>query len=420
MVYPYTSLISSLKSLLSRSGLLEECEKWRQQNMESVGTQAVTDVFQGRLWQEFLEFNGTPFLRQKYSIVFILNVDWFQLFKHREYSVGVMYLAIMNLPQQLRYRRENIIILGIFQGPFELSKEINKYLKPFVKELLLLWDGIAIKTNDCGTQQTIRGALLFLCCDLPASKKVCGFLSHSANLGCSKCLCKFATGVFGVHDFSGFDRNSWVFCTNNKHREDVKATLNMMSKTARSKKESEVGCRYSSLLKLPYFDPARMHAIDPMHNLYLGTAKHIFTKIWLSRNIIDLNAVQVINKRILSLNKPSEVRFGKLPACMEYSKRFTVEQWLLWVNYYSLYCLYDILPTQHLECWRHFVLASRLLCKHAKFTTDDIRLADALLLQFCRKFESLYGSSAVTPNIHLHAHLAECINDFGNILAIFF
>ena len=165
MVYPYTSLISSLKSLLSRSGLLKECENWRQQNMESVGAQVVSDVFQGQLWREFLECNGTPFLSQKYSIIFMLNVDWFQPFKHREYSVGVMYLAVMNLPQQLRYKREN---LGIFQGPFEPSKEINNYLKPFVDELLQLWDGIAIKTNDCGTQ-TIRGALLFVCCDLPAS-----------------------------------------------------------------------------------------------------------------------------------------------------------------------------------------------------------------------------------------------------------
>ncbi len=150
-----------------------------------------------------------------------------------------------------------------------------------------------------------------------------------------------------------------------------------------------------------------MHAIDPMHNLYIGTAKHIFTKIWLSRKIIDSDAW-------VYLTKPSEVRFGKLPACMEYSKRFTAEQWLLWVNYYSLYCLYDILPVQHLECWRHFVLASRLLCKH-ELTIDNVKLADALLLQFCRKFESLYGSGAVTPNIHLHAHLAECVMDFGPI-----
>ncbi len=40
-------------------------------------------------------------------------------------------------------------------------------------------------------------------------------------------------------------------------------------KTEMAKLESKSGCRYSIL---PYFDPVRMHLIDPMHNLYLGTA----------------------------------------------------------------------------------------------------------------------------------------------------
>ncbi len=108
-----------------------------------------------------------------------------------------------------------------------------------MKELLLLWDGISINTTDSGTQT------IFVCCDLPASKKVCGFLSHSANLGC---LCEFSTGEFGIQNYSGFNRDRWTPRSNVKHREDVKATLVM---TAKSKKESEVGCRYSGLLKLP-------------------------------------------------------------------------------------------------------------------------------------------------------------------------
>ena len=85
---------------------------------------------------------------------------------------------------------------------------------------------------------------------------------------------------------------------------------------------------------------------------------------------------------------------------------------MLWVNYYSLYCLYQILPREHLECWRHFVLASRLLCKH-QLSKDEVRIADALLLQFCRRFEVLYGPEDVTPNIHLHAHWADCIENYG-------
>ena len=45
------------------------------------------------------------------------------------------------------------------------------------------------------------------------------------------------------------------------------------TKAALNAIERETGVRYTILLELPYFDPARMCIIDPMHNLFLGTAK---------------------------------------------------------------------------------------------------------------------------------------------------
>ena len=135
-----------------------------------MGNQKIKDLFQGRIWKQFLEVDGKPFLREPNSIVLMLNVDWFQPFKHREYSVGVIYLSIMNLPLTLRYKRENIIIVGTLQGPFEPSKDINHYLQPLVQELLVLWNGVEVETADKGVQH-IRCALLYVCCDLPASKR---------------------------------------------------------------------------------------------------------------------------------------------------------------------------------------------------------------------------------------------------------
>ena len=91
---------------------------------------------------------------------------------------------------------------------------------------------------------------------------------------------------------------------------------------------------------------------------------------------------------------------------------------MIWVNYYSLFCLFGILAENDYECWRHFVLASRLLSKPL-LTTDDILMADKFLLQFGRRFEVIYGKEAITPNMHMHGHLAECIFDYGPIYVIF-
>ena len=45
----------------------------------------------------------------------------------------------------------------------------------------------------------------------------------------------------------------------------------------------------------------------------------------------------------------------------------------------------------------------------------DVTKADLLLLQFCKRFEARYGKEAVTPNMHMQCHLADCVRDFGPI-----
>ena len=409
LVYPFVSLVSSLQSLLLRPEFYTLCERWHHRSKDN--QLILSDVYDGRMWNEFLNFNGNAFLATKNSIGFMLNIDWFQPYKHRIYSIGVIYLAIMNLPRSIRFKMENIIIVGLLPGPKEPSKNINSYLTPLVCELLSLWDGVSLQTYNAGTQ-IFRCALLCAACDLPAGRKTCGFLSYTANLGCSRCYCNFGTGVFGKKDYSGFQRENWIVRSNKKHREDVKVTLSCHSKTAQEEKESRLGCRYSYLLQLPYFDAVCMLVIDPMHNIYLGSAKHVLQTVWMKRNFVSSNDVKKINEKISSWVIPPEVRFNRLPARIEYSSSFTAEQWMLWVNYYSINCLYGVLPTDHLECWRHLVLASRLLCKR-NMNMDDIRLADTLLLKFCQRFQVLYGPESVTPNIHLHGHLLECIKDYG-------
>ena len=83
-----------------------------------------------------------------------------------------------------------------------------------------------------------------------------------------------------------------------------KIILDCATKTEQKRKESELGCRYSCLLQLPYFDPVRMLTVDP--NLYMGTAKTIMLKVWFERGIIDTSQTE-INKRMASLIVPPNV-----------------------------------------------------------------------------------------------------------------
>ena len=140
--------------------------------------------------------------------------------------------------------------------------------------------------------------MLGVACDLQAARKTCGFLSYTANLRCSRCYQNFSRG-FAVSDcYDNFDRDNWEMRSNSCHHFDVKEILKYSTKTERSKRESDLGWRYSSLLDLPYFHPIEMLLIDPMHNLFLGIAKHFARDLWIERSILDTTALTKIADRL--------------------------------------------------------------------------------------------------------------------------
>lgn len=79
-----------------------------------------------------------------------------------------------------------------------------------------------------------------------------------------------------------------------------------------------------------------------------------------------------------------------------------------------MYVLKGILEEDHLKLWQTFVLACEKITKPC-ITITEARCAHNLFVQFCKRFENIMGKRFVTPNIHLHCHLLECIEDYGSI-----
>ena len=407
--YCYQPLKMTLQKLLNRPDFNSSCEKWRGRVVDG---DVLASVYDGQIWQDFQEYEGEPFLSAPFTYGLMLNVDWFNPFKHTQYSLGAIYLTVINLPCELRYKVENVILIGLIPGPHEPHGDINSFLTPLVEELQEFLLGISMSVHMFANPQWVRCALLCVTCDIPACRKVCGFLGHSATLGCSRCMKVFPGGA-GQKDYSGFDRSTWTPRTNEQHRQSVARIQTCRLKTEKMKLESDLGVRYSVLLELPYFDPVRMSAIDPMHNLYLGTAKHVLKRIWLGQDIISKKDYPVIQNHVDSVCVPAGI--GRLPlkVCSGFAG-FTADQYKNWTNLFSLFALSTILSHDDLECWRHFVLASRLLSQFS-LSKCNIQLADALFLHFCNRVERMYGPSVVTPNLHLHCHLREVMLDYGPV-----
>ena len=81
-------------------------------------------------------------------------------------------------------------------------------------------------------------------------------------------------------------------------------------KVRQKQKKKQIGARYSVFLELPYYDSVRFVAIDIMHNLFLGTAKHVMS-IWKEMNILSTKDFEVIQARVQDLNVPQDI--GRIP-----------------------------------------------------------------------------------------------------------
>lgn len=197
----------------------------------------------------------------------------------------------------MRFKPENIIIAGIIPGPQEPKKgTINSYLRPLVKELNSLWiDGFVLQLNSQNI--VVHAALIATVCDIPATCKIGGFLGHNSCYPCWKCSRRFqySTELKRI-DFSGTTVGNSR--TQEEHKRNAIKSLSACTPTEQNKLELESGSRFTQLMYLPYYDCVRYAIIDPMHNMFLGTAKTILQTEWLQNSLITRESCYTIQERI--------------------------------------------------------------------------------------------------------------------------
>ena len=106
----------------------------------------------------------------------------------------------------------------------------------------------------------------------------------------------------------------------------------------KSQLQKQWGIRYSELLRLgPYFNIARNHVIDPMHNLLLGTAKNMMA-VWKDQSLICL-LFNAANHRCNSCtctywpNSPYKIHSNLTS--------LNADQWKIWILEYSIFAIYS-------------------------------------------------------------------------------
>jgi hypothetical protein len=82
------------------------------------------------------------------------------------------------------------------------------------------------------------------------------------------------------------------------------------------------------------------------------------------------------------------------------------------ITSYATVLFKEHLPSVDWIILEHFSQAC-ILMTNSWISRQDLLRADAHLLSFCQKAQAAYGEDFVTPNMHLHLHLKETIEDHG-------
>ena len=110
-----------------------------------------------------------------------------------------------------------------------------------------------------------------------------------------------------------------------RHQESCLEIKTATNRSQLQQLESMHGVRYSVLMKLPYFDPIKFVVIDPMHNLMLGSSKHVLS-VWLSEGILNDSKLKIIEDIVKQIQSPHDI--GRLPTKIGSGfSDFSADQW---------------------------------------------------------------------------------------------
>jgi hypothetical protein len=184
-------------------------------------------------------------------------------------SSGIISMACLNLPLDIRYKPKNMYLTGIIPGLKQPSPEhLNHYIWPLID--VDSWErGIDFSKTACfSTGWLTHSAIALAVSDLPAARHLASLAGTSSYFYCSTCNCYHKT------TYSRVDFKSWKPRDKDKLRKFAEWWRDTATTSEQEKLFKAHSMHYSELWCLSYWDPSRQLVIDLMHCILEGLVQH--------------------------------------------------------------------------------------------------------------------------------------------------
>lgn len=405
---------SQLKNLLEQDGLLEKIIDFKYQARHRMlnASTSISDVCDGQYYRMLLRDGN--FLSNENSISGMFNTDGIPLYSSSSVKLWPIFLAINEIPLAQHFSRDNMILVGIWQG--KGNPPFLQYLNAFGEEMCELYNNGITITKECKSLDIRLGIFLGVV-DLQAKGYVLNMTMHNGEYGCSTCEEPGKSVKQGKGHARCYPHRERKHRFPFRNSDFIKYTVGPKATTEKRVKGI---CGISGLMSMPWFNIVLGIVPDYMHGVLMGVTKTLLTK-WFSptqckKPFFIGKHLTAISKRLKSIKPPDYVE--RLPRNLEkhYShlKATELQAWLL---YYALPCLNGYLPAVYL---RHFALLSEgihLLLSDC-ITENDLQRAEKLLDSFYNSFATLYGEGSCGLNVHnVGAHLVFYVRLWGPLFA---
>lgn len=399
-------IVSQLQALFNQALVWEMVTTYRFNRESTDGV--LGDIYDGTLYRQHWD---SGFLNDSRNISFIYNTDGVPIFKSSKFSLWPLFLAINELPYSHRFKRDNMLLAGVWFGPdkpFMLT-----YLKPFHSVFNQLETRGVNIVNPSGEEITVRAILLCGSCDLPARCLVCNSIQYNGYYGCLRCrqsgksLKTAKGGHVHVYPFIETDPSG-----------PLRTKLGMMrdAQQAVQQKSFVNGIKGPSwFAALKHHDMVLGTAVDYMHCALEGVMK-LLLELWFtskeSSEPFNISSqVEEVDKRIAEIKPPN--RISRCPRSIEgHRKYWKANELRAFLFFYGAMVLRGILPDVYYEHFMLFSEAIFTLCL-TNVTLFQIAHAERLLLHFCIKFGKLYSERYQTANLHSLLHMPEDVRNLG-------
>jgi len=209
------------------------------------------------------------------------------------HPVGLFYYQLANIDPVYHGKLKSIHLFAICKNQYIKEFGLNEILKPLVEDLKELGNETGYPFNIAGGTVYLRGAILAVIADTPASQAI-GCFKESVGGAKRKCRhCMTTWGKMQEH----FTEEEFVLHRSNLHEKQVYTIENAVSKYLREYFSKEYGINNrEKIIEAPHFDVTKQLPQDIMHIFREGILSYMYEMKFLFKYLID-------NKR-LTLKRP--------------------------------------------------------------------------------------------------------------------